>query len=99
MESLKDLLQHLDEDNFTKYQILNHLEEWIVEVIIGEVHFEIMVMLGLQSVISYHDPNVFIEEDSCSKYSQSVLGMYDSDELHSTPMNFPHDTFLFQFDY
>ena len=51
MESLNDF-QYMDEYNFTNDQILKHLEELIVEAIVGALHCEMMVMLGPQHIIS-----------------------------------------------
>ena len=56
-------------------------------------------MSGSQYIISYHEPNDFLNEDSFSECSQSGSGMYDYDEVHFLPMNFSNDTFYFQFDY
>ena len=75
------------------------MEEVIAEVIIGALYHEIMVMSGSQYIISYHEPNDFLNEDSFSECSQSGSGMYDYDEVHFLPMNFSNDTFYFQFDY
>ena len=44
--------------------------------------------VGSQYIISPWVPNVFLDEDSFSKYSQSNSGMYDSDEVHSQLVNF-----------
>ena len=63
MESLKDHLQHMDEENFTKYEILKHLEELITYMIIGEIHHKMLVMSSSQYIISSHEPNVFMDED------------------------------------
>ena len=48
VESLKDHLHHMYETNLIEDQILKHLEESIVKVIIGVLHHEMMVMSGPQ---------------------------------------------------
>ena len=68
-------------------------------MIIGAVHCEMMVMSGSQYIISPHEPNDFLNEDLVFEHSQSSIGLYDYDEVHSKPMSFTHDTFYFQFDY
>lgn len=77
VESLKDHLQHMDEDNSTKYQILKHLEEVTKEVVIGAPHHKMRVMLGPQYIISYCETNVFLGEDSFSEYYQHDSSMFD----------------------
>ena len=89
----------MDEENFTKDHILKHLEEIIIEVIIGALHYEMMVMLGTQYIIIPNEPNDFLEEDSFSEYSLSGSSLYDSDEVSSRPMGFSHDTLYFPFYY
>ena len=78
----------MDEENFIEDQILKHLGEPIVEVIIRTHHHKVMVMLGSEYIISCHEPNEFFEEDSFSEYSRSSSGMYDFDKVHSLPMIF-----------
>lgn len=91
VESLKDHLQHMDVEKFTYDQILKHLEEVFEKIFIGELHHEMVVMLGPQYILSPHEKYY--------GYSECGLGMYDSNEVHSQPMIFSHDTLFFQFDY
>ena len=51
--------QHMNDEDSFEDQILKQLEEIIVEVIIGTLHCELMVMLGSQYIISPHEPNVW----------------------------------------
>lgn len=56
-------------------------------------------MSSSQYIISLHDPNEFLEEDSFSEYNSDSSGLYDSNEVCSQPTIFSHDTLYFQFDY
>ena len=89
----------MHEEYFIECQILKILEESIIEEIIGALHRKMMAMLRPQYIISPHEPNDFVDEDSFSGYSQSSSSLYDFDEVRSQPMSFTHDTFNFQCDY
>ena len=54
----------MDKENLIEDQILTHLEELTVDVIIGTLHREMMVMLGSQYIISPHEPDGFLDGDS-----------------------------------
>ena len=69
------------------------------EVIVGELYCKKMVMSGPQYIISPHDPNVFLNEDSFFEYYQSGSGAYDPNQVCSLPMSISQDTFSFQFDF
>ena len=69
----------MDEENLTEYQILMHSKESIVEVIIGELHHEMMIMSCSQDIISPHEPNRCLDEDSLSEHKQTSSGLYAFD--------------------
>ena len=91
-----DYFQQMDEKISTEDQILKHLEEKIVEVIIRELHCKMVVTSGPQYIVSSHGPNDFLEEDGLYEYSKREIGLYDSNEVRSKPMSFTHDTLYFQ---
>ena len=98
MESLNDF-QHMDEEFFIEDHIMKHLKEISIDVIIGELPHDMIVMSFSQYIIFPHEPNEFLEEDSFSEYSQNNSYLYAFDEVCFQPMIFSHDTFFFQFDY
>jgi hypothetical protein len=57
-----DNSHHMYDEASFEDKILKHLEDIIVEVIIGTHHHKMMVMLGSQYIISPHKRNVFLEE-------------------------------------
>lgn len=69
VESLSNQLQHMYDGNFEENQILQHLERLTGEVIFEALHREIVVVSGSQSIISHHEPNVFLEKYSFSKHN------------------------------
>ena len=89
----------MDDEASFENKILEHLEELIVRVIIGTLHYEMMVMSSSQYIIYPHEPNGFLDEDSLFEHDQHDSGLYDSDEVHSLPMISSQDAFYFQFDY
>ena len=68
-------------------------------MIVEGLHLEMVAMLGPQYIISPHDPNGFMNEDSLSKHNQHSSSMHDFDEVRSLPMIFSQDTLSFQFDF
>lgn len=60
----------MDDETSFEDQILKHLEELIVEMIVRELHCETLLMLGPQYIISPHEPNRFLDKDSLSKHDQ-----------------------------
>ena len=60
VESMKDHFQHMDDVNFIKDQILNHLEELTIVVIIVVLHCKVMVMSGPEYIISPSERNDFL---------------------------------------
>ena len=64
------------------------MEEVIEEVIVGTLHRKMVVMSGPQYIICPHEQNVFLDGESFSKHNQRGLGIYDSNEARSLPMNF-----------
>ena len=89
----------MDEESSIDDQILKHLEELTIGVIIGELHHEMMVMSSSQYIIYPHEPNEVLEEHSFSGYNLDNSVLYDCDEVHSQAMSFPHDAFYFHLDY
>jgi hypothetical protein len=59
----------MDEENLREHQTLNNLEELIVDMIIGALHHEMMVMSGSQYITSSHEKKLVVNEDIFSKYS------------------------------
>ena len=55
-----DDFQHMDGEASCADKIIKHLEEIIIEVIIGTLHWEMMVMSGSHYTISPHEPNGFL---------------------------------------
>ena len=60
----------MDEENFTKDQILNNLGELIIELIIGTLHHKMMAMSGSRYIISPHEPSGVLDEDSLFEHDQ-----------------------------
>ena len=69
VESLKEHFQHMDGQNFTEDKILNNLKEVTIEVIIGALHCEMMVVSSFQYIVSPHQPNVYMQADSFYEYT------------------------------
>lgn len=93
-----DDFQHVNDETSKEDKIIRHLEEAIAEVIFRELHHKMVVVLGPKYIISPHEPNVFLNEESFFEYNKHGSGMYDFDEVCSPPTSFAQDTFSFQFD-
>ena len=83
--------QHIDDETFEEDQILRHLEELIVEVIIGETHCEMMVMSSHQYIISHHEPICFKRKIHFLNTFNMVQVCMILIEVWSIPMSFSLD--------
>ena len=57
-------------------------------MIVGELHYEMVFMLGPKYIISHHEPNSFMEEYSLSDPNLCGNGMYVFDAICSLPVRF-----------
>lgn len=99
VEHLRNHLQHLDDGNFEEDRILKRVEGVTREVISWVLHQEMMVMLDSQSIISYHEPNVFMGINLFFDHNLCSSSTYVFDEVCSQPVRFSQDTFFPQFDF